>query len=171
MMHMTTRHLKQALLLSAAAVIGIALWAVADLERTLRDGTPVLVELAPVDPRSLMQGDYMALAFAMDRKLPHRSKAQLAAPRYAYVRLDAQGRATFAATGQTLPAPQGQIALRIRQRGWRDSIGPNAFFFQEGKGTVFEAAKWGELRVDRNGRALLVALRDAQLQVLGEQKW
>jgi len=170
MMHMTTRHLKQALLLSTAAVIGIALWAVAGLERTVRDGTPVLVELAPVDPRSLMQGDYMALSFAIDRNLPRRSNAGLA-PRYAYVLLDAQGRATFAATGETLPAPPGQIALRIRQRGWRDSIGPNAFFFQEGKGTVFEAAKWGELRVDRNGRALLVALRDAQLQVLGEQKW
>ncbi len=30
-------------------------------EKTLEAGTLVLLELAPVDPRSLMQGDYMVL--------------------------------------------------------------------------------------------------------------
>jgi len=33
-------------------------------ERILSDGRVLLLELAPVDPRSLMQGDYMALQFA-----------------------------------------------------------------------------------------------------------
>src|SRR5690606_24984268 len=33
-------------------------------ERILADGQPVMLALAPVDPRSLMQGDYMALRFA-----------------------------------------------------------------------------------------------------------
>ena len=30
-------------------------------ERILKDGKLILLELAPVDPRSLMQGDYMEL--------------------------------------------------------------------------------------------------------------
>src|SRR5437899_10641738 len=34
-------------------------------ERQLAGGTVVYLELAPVDPRSLMQGDYMALRFRM----------------------------------------------------------------------------------------------------------
>ena len=36
-------------------------------ERLLRDGTVLRLALAPVDPRSLMQGDYMALSFALAR--------------------------------------------------------------------------------------------------------
>ena len=34
-------------------------WSVVQKEALLRDGTPLLIELAPVDPRSLIQGDYM----------------------------------------------------------------------------------------------------------------
>jgi len=162
---------KSALLLAALLVLGIALWAVFGMERTVRHGQSVLIELAPVDPRSLMQGDYMALSFAIDRKLPHRSLDDAPLPRYAYVRLDAQGRASLASTGNHLPAPQGQIALRLRAQGRISSIGPNAFFFQEGHGNIYEAAKWGELRVAANGTALLVSLRDADLQVLGQQRW
>ena len=34
-------------------------------EQHLSNGEVVLLELAPVDPRSLMQGDYMRLRFAL----------------------------------------------------------------------------------------------------------
>jgi len=164
---MARRHLNAVLLLALALVIGVAWWSVAGLERTLRDGRPVLVELAPVDPRSLMQGDYMALSFAIDARLPRRAGERL--PRYVYVNLDEENRASLASAGDTLPAPAGQIALKIRLRDRGISIGPNAFFFQEGQGAVYARARWGELRVDDSGRALLAALRDENLQVLGEQ--
>jgi len=166
---MARRHLNIALLLALALVIGVALWSVAGLERTVRDGRPVLVELAPVDPRSLMQGDYMALRFAIDRRLPGRWKVERM-PRYVYVSVDAEHRAVFESVGDTLPAPAGQVALKIRLRANRPSVGPNAFFFQEGQGAVYERARWGELRVDDDGRALLTALRDEDLQVLGAQR-
>jgi len=166
---MARRHLKAVLLLALALVIGVAWWSVADMERTLRDGRPVLVELAPIDPRSLMQGDYMALRFAIVARLPRRKSGQR--PRYVYVNLDEENRASFASVGDTLPAPAGQIALKIWRRDWfTTSIGPDAFFFQEGKGAVYERARWGELRVDDSGRALLTALRDENLQLLDEQR-
>src|SRR5918999_5683153 len=38
-------------------------------ERLLAAGTPMLLELAPVDPRSLIQGDYMSLDYAMVRQI------------------------------------------------------------------------------------------------------
>jgi len=165
---MARRHLNAVLLLALLLIIGVAWWSVAGMERTLRDGHPVLVELAPVDPRSLMQGDYIALRFAIDARLPRRDSERL--PSYVYVNLDEENRASFASVGDTLPAPAGQIALKIRQRGWRASVGPNAFFFQEGQGAIYERARWGELRVDDSGRALLTALRDENLQPLGEQR-
>ena len=38
-------------------------WSVYQKEQTLKEGQLVLLQLAPVDPRSLMQGDYMRLSY------------------------------------------------------------------------------------------------------------
>jgi uncharacterized membrane-anchored protein len=66
--------------------------------------------------------------------------------------------------------PAGEaVAMRIRQRDGRPTIGPNAFFFQEGTADRYEAARWGEFRVAPDGSALLTHLRDADLNRLGEQ--
>ncbi len=168
---MKKRHLPRLLLLAAFLLASAAaLWAVAGFERTLARGQAVLIELAPVDPRSLMQGDYMALRFAIDDHLPHPAGDDgTRPPRFAYVALDDAGRATFRALGNDLPAPAGQVALRIRQRDGRLSVGPNAFFFQEGSADIFEGARWGEFRVDGDGNALLTHLRGDSLQRLGAQ--
>ncbi|MEY4484068.1 MAG: hypothetical protein RL693_1520, partial [Verrucomicrobiota bacterium] len=37
-------------------------------EQTLANGRQVFLKLAPVDPRSLMQGDYMSLRYEIARK-------------------------------------------------------------------------------------------------------
>jgi len=49
--------------------LGVANRAILGHERTLADGRVLLLELAPVDPRSMMQGDYMALRFAAAREI------------------------------------------------------------------------------------------------------
>ena len=48
-------------------VIGALNWLVVQKERVLSSGRTVLLELAPRDPRSIMQGDYMVLAYAAAR--------------------------------------------------------------------------------------------------------
>ena len=149
-------------------VIGLTGHAVIDRERVLDEGRVVLFELAPVDPRSLMQGDYMALRFAIDDALPRRAGAPAGPlPRYAYVDVAADGRASLAGVGEDLPAPSSSVAVRIRMRDGAPSVGPNAFFFQEGQAAVFEDARWGEFRVAADGTALLTHLRDEKLQRLG----
>ncbi|WP_341649050.1 GDYXXLXY domain-containing protein [Thauera humireducens] len=65
-------YVRAAILAALALVLGVALKAIHDREQTLAHGQVVLVQLAPVDPRSLMQGDYMALRFAIDNELPAR---------------------------------------------------------------------------------------------------
>jgi uncharacterized membrane-anchored protein len=151
-----------------ALVAGVAGHAVVDRERGLDTRDVVLVELAPADPRSLMQGDYMALRFAIDDGLPRRDGAPAGPlPRFAYLELDAEGRARLAGVGEELPAPPASVAVRIRMRDGAPSVGPNAFFFQEGQAAVFEGARWGEFRVAADGTALLTHLRDENLQRLG----
>jgi uncharacterized membrane-anchored protein len=151
------------LALAAAFAIVPALWTVWNYERTLEQGKIVLLELAPVDPRSLMQGDYMALRFAIDREL-HSDYV-----RYAWLTLDPEGRATLQQTGDAPPpSAQDGFAMRIRKFQGKPTIGPNAFFFQEGTGEHFATARWGEFRVAPNGKALLTHLRDEKLERLGE---
>jgi uncharacterized membrane-anchored protein len=168
-MNATTQRLA---LLGALLLVSAAAWyAVQGHERTLRSGRIVLVELAPVDPRSLMQGDYMALRFQADSQLPRPEAVAGRPPKmpaYAYLALDASDRATYVATGDALPAPVGQVALRLRARDAAYSIGPNAFFFQEGRADAYAQARWGEFRVEANGKALLTHLRDADLHRLGD---
>lgn len=152
-------------------VVAVALYAVRGHERTLADGQVVLAELAPVDPRSLMQGDYMALVFAIDRELAEALSAAgdppAVPPQYAYLSLDAAGRASLSGVGaDLLPGEAGLVVMRIRRRGGRPSIGPNAYFFQEGAAERFEAARWGEFRVAPNGVALLANLRNEELERL-----
>jgi len=167
---MTRSQFNLAVIAACLLVLGLSLKSILAMEHTIAHGTPVLLELAPVDPRSLMQGDYMALRFAIDRDLPG-APEMAHVPRYAYVRLDEQGRASLHSTGDTLPAPAGLVAIRLRLDDWHLSIGPNAFFFQEGKGGIYADAHWGELRVAADGTALLAALRAADLALLGEQRW
>ena len=52
-------------LLGGLLVLGIANFAIWQKEDVLANGRTILLELAPVDPRSLMQGDYMALRFRL----------------------------------------------------------------------------------------------------------
>ena len=47
-------------------LLGYFNWSVFKKEQTLKDGQLVLLHLAPVDPRSLMQGDYMRLNYEIN---------------------------------------------------------------------------------------------------------
>lgn len=61
---------KTAIIIVATLVVVLLLFvkAVWDKESTIKEGKLVLLELAPVDPRSLMQGDYMQLNYAITRE-------------------------------------------------------------------------------------------------------
>tara|TARA_R110001599_G_scaffold55446_3_gene153457 strand:- start:227 stop:694 length:468 start_codon:yes stop_codon:yes gene_type:complete len=140
-------------------------------ERTLRDGQLVYLELAPVDPRSLMQGDYMALEFALNREL----EAQMTLQKmeggeqsaFALLAVDDLGRTSLVGLADAVDSADDQVSMRVRQQGSRFSLGPNAFFFQEGTAAVYEQARWGGFRVAEDGAALLVSLHDEELKALG----
>ena len=50
-------------------------FSVVQKETLIGKGTEVLLRLAPVDPRSMMQGDYMALNYQIFDKIGHDSKS------------------------------------------------------------------------------------------------
>jgi len=149
-------------------LVNLAIWY---KEQQLAHGRVVLLELAPVDPRSLMQGDYMALRFAMENAiytaLPKQNDEQwrpevAAGDGKVIVRLDEHSVAHFVARdeGQTLET--NQLRLRYRIRHGDVKFATNAFFFQEGHAEFYENARYGAFRVDDDGELLLTDLHDEQ---------
>lgn len=141
-------------------------------ERLLRRGSIVLLELAPVDPRSLMQGDYMRLRYRLENELREQPELQgdeaRTADGYLRVRVDDQGVATMLEVLHQPPATvaAGERVLRYRVRQGELMLASNAYFFPEGQAEHYQPARYGEFRVDDNGDMLLTGLRDEGLKPL-----
>ena len=160
-------------LLGAALVFGALNFSIVGKENIKRSGEIVYLRLAPVDPRSLMQGDYMALRFALVQELDKtlgRDAAPSAAsgPREGEVRFANVALAADRVASLTdAAAAPATLRLRYRIRNGQVWLGTNAFFFQEGDAARFSSARYGEFRVDRaSGEAVLVGLRDETLKAL-----
>jgi len=154
------------LLLSAAVVLVLVNFSIWQREALISSGRTLLLEMAPVDPRSLMQGDYMALRFKLaNEAFPHDKIKGLKDGRIVLA-VDSRNTATFRrfADGKTA---SDEALLRYRIRNGQPKFATNAFFFQEKQGIFYQDAKFGEFRVSPDGEALLVALRGADLQTLG----
>ncbi len=155
-----------------ACVLGGAGWGVWTNERILAEGRVVRLELAPVDPRSLMQGDYMALNYALNTALRQEQSRE---DGYAVVRLDARKVATLVRVQRQLipkvPLADDEMLIRYRVRNHQLQIATNAFFFQEGHGPEFRDARYGEFRVGNNGEPRLTSMLDGKLKRLGENRY
>jgi len=130
-------------------------------ERVIRGGETVYLELMPVDPRSLMQGDYMALRFRLaDEIQAWRIDERMRRLRTAPLRIDDRGVAT-------LGNDDGALRIAFRVRAGRVWLGTNAYFFEEGTAERYTDARYGEFRIDpSSGEAVLVGLADARLNGL-----
>ena len=153
------------ILVGLLASLGLVGWEVSKKERLLSTGDAVLLELAPVDPRSLMQGDYMSLDYEISRRVEaDRTWSRDGA---VVVRNDDRGVARFVRRDDGQPLQKGEHRLTYRRRGTNVRVGTDAFYFQEGTAGVYATARFGELRVAADGTAVLVGLRDANLAALG----
>jgi uncharacterized membrane-anchored protein len=151
-----------------AMTLVVANWAILGKERILSSGQTVLIQLAPRDPRSLLQGDYMALRYVLAEEIMRRLDAPFSATGAAVVRLDANGVAEFVRLADAADAlAEDERLLGYRKRGASLRLAGEAFFFEEGQQALYENARYGELRVDTRGNGVLVGLRDAEFNVLG----
>ena len=135
-------------------------------ERILSHGRLIYLPLAPVDPRSIMQGDYMTLQFALVDDLTQKIEQTRSATTVALLNVDPRGVAHLAALGTQKPTAQ-QVRFRYRHDNNGVRFGTDAFFFQEGHAQHYEAARFGGFRVDADGHALLTDLYDDKLRRLG----
>ncbi|WP_318343117.1 GDYXXLXY domain-containing protein [Flagellimonas baculiformis] len=145
--------------------LGYFNYSVVQKEKLLEQGTLIFMELAPVDPRSLMQGDYMELRYKLTNEmvldsLPKRGFCAIAP--------DASGVAhqiRFLADGEKVK-PNELLVQYTKRSWWGIHIGAESYFFQEGDVEKYENAKYGGIRVDDEGNSLLIGLYDDHLKRL-----
>ncbi|MEH8245129.1 GDYXXLXY domain-containing protein [Aeromonas veronii] len=167
-MKLVTRQL--ALLLSGLAILAGINATVWRYEHAMSSGEVVLLRLAPVDPRSLMQGDYMRLNYEIARELTSRDAraTQNKGSDTLVIRLDAHQVATLVADGKPDRLASDERLLQVHQSERQWQIGPDAYFFEEGTGEQYETARYGEFRLQADGKTLLVGLRDEAYQPIGQ---
>lgn len=148
------------------ATLGVAGFAIWQKQNLIANGQPVFVELAPADPRSLMQGDFMRLNFRLPGEVWKLAPPGVATDRpLVLARRDERGVARLIgpfAEGAPLAPGELVIELSPKNGGW--TLVTDAWFFREGDGERWEAARYGEFRVASDGRALLVGMADAELK-------
>ena len=160
--------------------LGLVNWSILLKEQHLAEGDIVYLQLAPIDPRSLMQGDYMALRFQLanqvyealpKNKQSKRWRQEVASDDgFVVVHLDERKVATFKSIDNQQGLAKDDMLLRFRVRNGVVKFATNAYFFQEGHGQYYQAAKFGQFRVDQKGELLLVALFDQDLKRLHAPK-
>jgi uncharacterized membrane-anchored protein len=152
---------------AALLVLAVANGAIWQKENLIAEGKPIFVALAPVDPRSLMQGDFMRLNFRLPStelealgRLPDADRPHVVASS------DARGVATVLRVHKDEPLGPNELLIELtpHERGWM--LVSDAWYFHEGQAKRWQDAKYGEFRVAPDGRALLVGLRGANLEQL-----
>ncbi len=154
-------------------ILGLMNWSIYAKEKHLAAGKIVYLELVPVDPRSLMQGDYMALRFDLENRInserrnsaSHNGEESKTESHdgHVIVTLDERNIGRFHALAESDNVANSQLRLRYRIRKGRVKFATNAFFFQEGHAKPYESARYGQFRVGKQGDLLLADLFDKDL--------
>jgi len=134
--------------INLVAVLAYFAYAISDKEQTLAHAPRVMLKLAPVDPRSLMQGDYMALRFDV---LRHGELGD-----YVVVRVSDGTFVRSQIDQENLSADE--VALRVYPKAFSHELSSSNYFFEEGTGFLYEKAKYALVAVDQRGDILILNL-------------
>jgi len=147
------------ILVNLIILLGLFNNSILQKEELLSDGQLILLELAPVDPRSLMQGDYMRLNYVLSDNINSDSISKRG---FCVVKLLENSVAKKARIQENrTPINDNEFLIKYTSRTWRGiNIGAESYFFQEGEGDKYENAKYGGLKVDNQGNSLLIGLYD-----------
>ncbi|MFK5890741.1 MAG: GDYXXLXY domain-containing protein [Flavobacteriaceae bacterium] len=133
-------------------------------ETLLSNGKLILLELAPVDPRSLMQGDYMRLRYKISQNVGYDSISKRG---FCVVKLKPNGVAEkVRLQKEELPLNEGEYLIEYTSEYFSINIGAESYFFQEGESDKYGKAKYGGIKVDASGNSLLIGLYDKDLKYI-----
>jgi uncharacterized membrane-anchored protein len=150
-------------IVSTLLVFAVFNYGIFQKEEIKANGQVVLLELAPVDPRSMMQGDYMRLRYAIERGQNYQFKKKRG---YIVLAIDQNKVGTFRRfyEGEKLAGDEKLMHYHNQYNQLR--IVPDSFMFQEGHAKFYDQAKYGVFKFDAKGSHILVALADDKMRVI-----
>ena len=171
-------------LMALAIILGIANYSVIKYEDVLNNGKPIILKLAPIDPRSLMQGDYMRLNYEImtqfrqqfygedsnRMRIKELEGRQNISKVYVLLKSGEKGAMDLCRVELSPPTDftgcQAEVYLPINTTdSWNSTLPSHSYFFAEGKGAYYAKAAYGEYRF-KDGKALLAQLLDENLKPL-----
>lgn len=141
----------------------------------LHQSKSIFIKLKPVDPRSILQGDYMALAYELNlQSLKALTESEALdqvifnhASVPAKVILDSRNRVIRTVLDPKSLSNEQNLILKNPDNHYQ-SLYPasRSFLFAEGLAHCYEKAKYAEFKVNTKGEAILFDLRGEELQPL-----
>jgi uncharacterized membrane-anchored protein len=135
-------------------------------EKILANGTTFYMPLAPRDPRSLMQGDYMRLRFDIDTELSkacNKSETKKGSGKFV-VKISSDKTGDFKRLYKGTKLANGERIMRFLSKGRGGAtfcfMTPNSFFFQEGLARYYSVARFGVFKAVGSEPGVLVGLAD-----------
>ena len=129
------------------------------------------LELRPVDPRSLLQGDYMTLNYdILDQTTEfiyqnksydyyEEERKEEAKKAYIAIRLDGNKVAKFVKLTKEKTDEKDLLFVAYKSDGYNVDINANSYLFQEGTGDKYENARYAKVVLVDN-KLRLIDLRD-----------
>lgn len=134
-------------------------------EQVKAHGKTIYLKLAPVDPRSLMQGDYMQLRYDIEQN----TTVPLEKIKHAHfdviVSTDEQGMGRRIQPLTQAPLKTNEYQFHARKKWGQIHLVPDTFFFQEGHARLYAKARYGIFKF-LGKQYLLVGLADESLSTI-----
>ncbi|MGB2579903.1 putative membrane-anchored protein [Elusimicrobium simillimum] len=146
-------------LIFSGVIILIFLGMIAQKQYVLAKGKTFYMELAPVDPRSLMQGDYMALNYRINTNTVNPNKKD-----YVCLILDSKSIGRHLEDLISEKCTGDAVWLKVYKKRYGYRLAPESFFFQEGYAKLYDNAKYAVLKADGKGGVVLKDLAGADLK-------
>ncbi len=159
------------LLINALLILLFFNYSIYKQEKHIEEGILVLFELAPIDPRSLMQGDYMTLRYKMASEirsaLPDIDNESVLEQPQAVIELDTNNVAQFLHLQKKVDTLiDGQISVPLNYKNVILNLSlTTSYLFEEGQAKHFEQAKYGVFKY-KDGKFILINLADENFVIL-----
>jgi uncharacterized membrane-anchored protein len=151
------------LIISGLIVFALINMGIYQKQQILQTGDTILLQLAPVDPRSLMQGDFMSLRYSLEDELKE-NVSLLKNSGFIVLKPDEENVAHFVRVyhGETLANNEKLIKYHYNIYPSKIIIRPDSFLFQEGRQALYQKAKYAIFHYYGNKDYLLIGVADAQ---------
>lgn len=154
--------LNRILAISALLVLGLLNFAIYQKQTILKEGELILLKLEPLDPRSIMQGDYMAFRYALSQEI---SPKDAPTKKHGYIVIKADENQVghfvrFYQEGEALQDNEKLLKYKYNQPYQTYTFKPDSYLFQEGRQSDFQKAKYAVFHYQGVKDYLLIGLTD-----------